>query len=144
MSGTRVIVLVIGAALVAASILSYTMGRPQEELSRQELESYTGTTLPVRIFDLHALRYKGLVFARFELEPSELAEWQKSLSGWEEGLRPRGMELKLERDWWKPGELTEVTGRQVSGVSLMAAAASGNRVVCYMFGDGGEMLPSNP
>ena len=143
MSGNRVILLVIGAALVAASILAYTMGRPQEELPRGQIEEYCHITLPPNVFDLHSLRYRGLLFVRFECENEALSQWQRTLPGWEDGLRPRGMELELERGWWKPDELTDVSGRQVSGVSLMAGRVDGNRVVCYLFGDSGEMLPSD-
>ncbi len=108
------------------------MARPDENLDGAELRVRLGIELPDQAQEVRSLTFKGVTFARFHISPSDFDVWSQRLPAFEPELRPRGMELKLDRDWWLPKQLSQVQGLESEGLSVMAGE-DGERVLVYLF-----------
>lgn len=89
-------------------VLTSWMGVPKEEYQAPRLfELLELSEVPLK--EMHTLQYGALFFCRLRLEPQAVKPFYDQLEGVEtsQGKAEPPIALKLEREWWDPGE-TEI------------------------------------
>lgn len=143
-NGTLVIALVMLAAAALALAGPALMGRPVENLSREQIVETLKLPLPPGATNLHSLRYgfrERVLFLRFDMPADELPAWlaRTPFQELSSDVIPDGLAVTLERPWWRPsaarnflaGQVQEQTTR-----SLLVDVGSPDRYTVYLFSTG--------
>lgn len=140
-NGTLVIVLVTLAAAGLALTGPALMGRPVENLSREQIVATLGMPLPPGAANLHSLRYgfqERVLFLRFDMPPEELPDWlaKTPFEELSSEVIPDGLSVTLERPWWRPSGAREFLAGQVQEEgtrSMLIDVGSVDRYTVFLF-----------